>query len=57
MLLGGKQLQFYQYEGDMNSMMDGVRANLNELAESWTREQKDHCLQETADAFKVRQTP
>eukprot|EP00775_Hariotina_reticulata_P008943 gene8943-9120_t len=52
MLLGGKELQFYQYQGDMNGMMDGVRANLNELAETWTREQKDHCLQETADAFK-----
>jgi heme oxygenase len=51
-LLAGKELKFYQYDGDVNQLLDTVRANLNDLAESWTREQKDHCLQETADAFK-----
>lgn len=52
-LLNGKELKFYQYDGDVNQLLDNVRANLNDLAESWTREQKDHCLKETADAFKV----
>jgi heme oxygenase len=54
MMLDGKELKFYQYNGDVNELLDGVRASLNELAEHWTREQKDHCLRETADAFQVR---
>jgi hypothetical protein len=53
MMLDGKELKFYQYNGDVNELLDGVRASLNELAEHWTREQKDHCLRETADAFQV----
>lgn len=52
MLLGGHELGFYEYEGDVSTLLDNVRVNLNELAEGWSREQKDHCLQETADAFK-----
>eukprot|EP00878_Enallax_costatus_P013978 GHUV01014617.1.p1 GENE.GHUV01014617.1~~GHUV01014617.1.p1 ORF type:complete len:184 (+),score=52.94 GHUV01014617.1:597-1148(+) len=51
-LLGGKELKFYQYSGDVNQLLDNVRSNLNDLAETWTRAQKDHCLKETADAFK-----
>jgi hypothetical protein len=31
-----------------------VRESLNKLAEHWSPEQKEHCLKETADAFKVR---
>eukprot|EP00879_Flechtneria_rotunda_P010934 GHRR01011425.1.p1 GENE.GHRR01011425.1~~GHRR01011425.1.p1 ORF type:complete len:268 (+),score=57.00 GHRR01011425.1:50-853(+) len=52
MLLGGKELKFYHWDGDMNQLLDTVRNTLNKLAESWTREQKDHCLEETMDAFK-----
>lgn len=51
MLLGGKALAFYEYEGDVNSLLDGVRASLNELAQGWSSEQKERCLKETADAF------
>jgi heme oxygenase len=54
MLLGGKDLAFYQYDGDVAVLLDKVRENLNRLAEGWTPEQKEHCLKETADAFKVR---
>ena len=31
-----------------------VRDNLNDVAETWTDEQKEHCLQETTESFKVR---
>jgi hypothetical protein len=30
-----------------------VRESLNKLAESWSPEQKERCLKETGDAFKV----
>jgi hypothetical protein len=52
-LLDGAQLKFYQYEGDMNELLDGVRTHINQLAESWTPEQKKHCLAETASSFQV----
>jgi heme oxygenase len=29
-----------------------VREAINALAETWSREQKDHCLQETEASFK-----
>lgn len=51
-LLDGAQLKFYQYEGDMNELLDGVRTHINQLAESWTPEQKKHCLAETASSFQ-----
>jgi hypothetical protein len=54
MLLDGKQLQFYEYAGDVNELLDGVRGSLNSLAEGWSRDQKDVCLKETLDAFSVR---
>lgn len=54
MLLGGKELAFYEYKDDVNTLLDNVRSNLNTLAEGWSKEQKEHCLKETADAFKVR---
>ena len=53
MILDNHPLKFYQWEGDVSVLLDAVRAKLNTLAESWTREQKDHCLQETMDTFKV----
>lgn len=54
MLLGGKELAFYEYKDDVNTLLDKVRTSLNRLAEGWSSTQKEHCLQETADAFKVR---
>lgn len=30
-----------------------MRDNLNDVAETWTDEQKGHCLQETTESFKV----
>lgn len=52
MLLGGHELQFYQYQGDIKELLQGVRDSIDGLAETWTREQKDHCLQETEASFK-----
>lgn len=68
MLLDGKALAFYEYEADMKELLQVrpcvvtacvlthlrqvVRDNLNVVAEGWTREQKDHCLEETEKSFK-----
>jgi heme oxygenase len=52
MCLDGAQLQFYQYNGDLKELLEKVRDNLNDVAETWTDEQKEHCLQETTESFK-----
>ena len=54
MLLDNAVLEFYKWDGDVKEMLSTVRDNLNEVAEGWTREQKDHCLQETTKSFEVR---
>ena len=54
MILEGQELEFYKYDGDYKPLLEGVRDNLNEVASSWDRDQKDHCLGETEQSFKVR---
>lgn len=53
MLLDNAVLEFYKWDGEVKDMLANVRDNLNEVAESWTREQKDHCLEETQKSFQV----
>lgn len=52
MILDNKNLQFYEYNGDMNELLDGVRRSINEMAETWSPEQKEHCLDATESSFK-----
>ncbi|KAM7263274.1 hypothetical protein ACFE04_000957 [Oxalis oulophora] len=51
-LLDKKVLEFYKWDGDLPTLLQNVREKLNKVAESWTREEKDHCLEETAKSFK-----
>ncbi len=41
-----------QYKGDYKPLLEGVRQQLNETAEGWTREEKDRCLDETQMSFR-----
>lgn len=52
LILDGRDLHFYQWEGELPDLLAAVKERLNEAAESWTREQKDHCLDETEKSFK-----
>ncbi|GJP43953.1 hypothetical protein CLOM_g3352 [Closterium sp. NIES-68] len=52
MLLEGREMAFYQWEGELQDLLAAVREKLNEVSEDWTREQKDHCLDETEKSFK-----
>lgn len=38
----------------MGELLDGVRTKLNALAEGWSEDKKNHCLEVTEAAFKVR---
>ncbi|KAL6006306.1 Heme oxygenase 1 [Asimina triloba] len=51
-ILNNKELEFYKWDGDLPQLLQNVRENLNKVAESWSREEKDHCLEETEKSFK-----
>lgn len=63
MLLERHTLEFYKYplapksedgkEGDHRPLLDEVRKSLDAVAEGWTREQKDRCLAETEESFRM----
>ena len=59
MLLDRHALEFYKYpsapsgDGDHRPLLDEVRRSLDAVAENWTREQKDRCLAETEESFKM----
>ncbi|KAK7304173.1 hypothetical protein RJT34_15271 [Clitoria ternatea] len=52
-LLNKKELEFYKWDGDIKQLLQNVRDKLNKVAEEWTREEKDHCLEETEKSFKL----
>lgn len=52
MILDRRELEFYKYETDYKVLLSGVRDKINAVAEGWSREEKDHCLQETEASFK-----
>ncbi|KAI4379467.1 hypothetical protein MLD38_005761 [Melastoma candidum] len=51
-ILNNKDLEFYKWDGDLSQLLQNVRDKLNQVAEGWTREEKDHCLEETEKSFK-----
>lgn len=53
-VLDNAQLDFYKYAvDDVQTLLQPVRDNINEVAQGWSREQKDRCLEETETSFKV----
>ena len=53
MVLDGRELDFYKYDGDLPTLLDAVRAKINGLAADWSPEQRARCLEETANTFKM----
>uniref|UniRef100_A0A5B7ADW8 heme oxygenase (biliverdin-producing) n=1 Tax=Davidia involucrata TaxID=16924 RepID=A0A5B7ADW8_DAVIN len=51
-ILNNRELEFYKWDGDLSQLLQSVREKLNRVAESWTREEKNHCLEETEKSFK-----
>ncbi|XVF34664.1 hypothetical protein REPUB_Repub18cG0078300 [Reevesia pubescens] len=50
-ILDNKDLEFYKWDGDLSQLLQNVRDKLNKVAESWTRDEKNHCLEETEKSF------
>ncbi|XVF48094.1 hypothetical protein PTKIN_Ptkin03bG0163700 [Pterospermum kingtungense] len=51
-ILDNKELEYYKWDGDLSQLLQNVRNKLNKVAECWTRDEKNHCLEETEKSFK-----
>ncbi|KAI3911538.1 hypothetical protein MKW92_021638 [Papaver armeniacum] len=52
-LLEDKELEFYQWnDGELSKLLQIATEKLNKISQSWTREEKDQCLEETEISFK-----
>ncbi|TYI48322.1 hypothetical protein E1A91_D13G240000v1 [Gossypium mustelinum] len=51
-ILNNRELEFYKWDGDLSQLLQNVRDKLNKVAKSWTRDEKNHCLEETEKSFK-----
>jgi heme oxygenase len=51
-LLGGHTLRFYQWEGDVKVLLDNVRKDIDVLASTWSEDERQQCLDETAATFR-----
>ncbi|KAG0487526.1 hypothetical protein HPP92_009621 [Vanilla planifolia] len=52
MILNGKELEFYKWEGNLRKLLQNVKEKINKVAMGWSREDKNHCLEETEKSFK-----
>lgn len=55
-LLGGEVLSFYKWQGDVKVFLDETRKKIDDMAASWTEEEKNACLEETMNTFKYGST-
>ena len=52
LLLDRKTLEFYKWDGDLNEIKGAVKESIEQMAQGWTREQRDMCVDATMDAFR-----
>ncbi|KAG8468374.1 hypothetical protein KFE25_013457 [Diacronema lutheri] len=52
MLLDGRVLEFYKWDGDVKELLDAARQHIDAMAASWTQDERDACLAQTAASFK-----
>jgi len=51
LLLDKKKLEFYKYDGNVNKIKGDIKKDIEKLAASWTKEQRQQCVDATAAAF------
>lgn len=52
LLLEKKTLEFYKWEGDINQIKTSVKDSIEEMAEGWSRKERDECVNGTEAAFR-----
>ncbi|KAK8550201.1 hypothetical protein V6N13_118722 [Hibiscus sabdariffa] len=51
-ILDNKELEFYKYDADLSQLLQTMRDKLNKVAENWSRDDKNRCLEETQKSFQ-----
>ncbi|KNA18581.1 hypothetical protein SOVF_069390 [Spinacia oleracea] len=51
-ILKGRQLEFFNWDGDKQESLKEVRDKLNRLGEHWSRDDKNKCLKEATKSFR-----
>jgi heme oxygenase (biliverdin-producing, ferredoxin) len=51
-LLEKKVLKFYQWEGDVKVLIDATKLKIDQLASTWTEEEKKDCMEQTMNTFQ-----
>ncbi|XP_030553059.1 heme oxygenase 1, chloroplastic-like [Rhodamnia argentea] len=51
-LLNKKDLECYKWDGELKQILQNLRDKINKVTLGWTREEKNHCLEETERSFK-----
>merc|ERR1712216_67743 len=51
-VFGGHLFEFYKWDGDVKEILTAVKAQIDVIAEGWTREEKDSSLAETPQTFQ-----
>ncbi|CAN6216397.1 unnamed protein product [Urochloa humidicola] len=46
-----KELEFYRWEGNLSELQQNVRNKLNQVASTWSQEERDRCLDEMEKSF------
>lgn len=52
LLLEGETLEFYRWGENVNELKSKVKNQIEELAQEWSREERDNCIHATAGAFR-----
>lgn len=52
LLLDKKTLEFYKWDGDVNEMKEVVKQSIEDMAATWSAEDKLQCVDATAAAFQ-----
>lgn len=52
LLLNKKTLEFYKWDGDINAIKKTVKQNIEEMAATWSQDEKSQCVDATAAAFR-----
>ena len=51
-VLDGWMGEFYKWDGDVRKLLDSVRGSINNVADSWSEEEKQACIEETPRTFE-----
>lgn len=52
LLLDKKTLEFYKWDGDLNKIKDAVKADIEDMAASWSKDERDECVAATPYTFR-----